>query len=93
MGEVFDPIFRSVPLQQMDFKGDRILEEIYRHRRMLHVLLGSDRELPTTGRFDAEVTSCDEQQLGRDTWLACLMGKRRIHKRLMIRSMLDYRLE
>jgi len=83
-----DLIFRSAPLQQMDFKGDRILEEIYQAIAECYMNSSGHRsrilpEQPATWMLEAE-GDADEQQLVARDYLASLSDGQalRIHKRL-----------
>lgn len=83
-----DLIFRSAPLQQMDFKGDRILEEIY--QAIAECYMGSSKqrsrilpEQPAAWMREAEGDKAEQQLVARD-YLASLSDGQamRIHKRL-----------
>ena len=83
-----DLIFRSAPLQQMDFKGDRILEEIYQAIAECYMNSSGQRsrilpEQPAVWMREAE-GDADEQQLVARDYLASLSDGQalRIHKRL-----------
>ena len=83
-----DLIFRSAPLQQMDFKGDRILEEIYQAIAECYMNSSGQRSriLPEQAAVwmrEAE-GDADEQQLVARDYLASLSDGQalRIHKRL-----------
>tara|TARA_B100000519_G_scaffold201065_1_gene215689 strand:+ start:2284 stop:3549 length:1266 start_codon:yes stop_codon:yes gene_type:complete len=83
-----DLIFRSAPLQQMDFKGDRILEEIYQAIAECYMNSSGQRsrilpEQPGVWMREAE-GDADEQQLVARDYLASLSDGQalRIHKRL-----------
>ena len=83
-----DLIFRSAPLQQMEFKGDRILEEIYQAIAECYMNSSGKRsrilpEQPAVWMREAE-GDADEQQLVARDYLASLSDGQalRIHKRL-----------
>ncbi len=83
-----DLIFRSAPLQQMDFKGDRILEEIYQAIAECYMNSSGQRsrilpEQPAVWMREAEGDAEEQQLVARD-YLASLSDGQalRIHKRL-----------
>lgn len=83
-----DLIFRSAPLQQMDFKGDRILEEIYRAIAECYIDPSKQRsrilpEQPAAWMGEAKGDQAEQQLVARD-YLASLSDGQamRIHKRL-----------
>ena len=83
-----DLIFRSAPLQQMDFKGDRILEEIFQAIAECYINTSGQRsrilpEQPAAWMQEAEGNRSEQQLVARD-YLASLSDGQamRIHKRL-----------
>lgn len=83
-----DLIFRSAPLQQMDYKGDRVLEDLYRALSDSYLESGKPRSkiLPEQQAFWMQKAAGDpaKQRLVARDFLASLTDGQalRIHKRL-----------